>query len=424
MSDGMDLSRSKKFFILVLLMFAGMSIYALPYLRFNYYTPLQLALGLEGKNQAYGYLSFVYGMSNLIFYLPGGWIADKYSPKKLLVFSLVSTGIIGFWFSTFPSYNTALLIHGLWGITTVLTFWSTYIKVVNVMASEDEQGEMFGLLEGGRGLIEIIFAMGLMAIFARLGSNADSLAMVIRVYSGITMISGILLAIFLPEIKGEASDEEVTIGLIFEVLKKPTTWMLGGIIFTTYVFVGGGSYLTPYLELGFGLTVAMAGTISAIRGSAMKVLSAPIYGAISKKMGRSTPILLVGFIALMILSALLLIIPANPAFLPAMIAVVLGIGFFSYGQRGVYWAIIDELKTDTYMVGTTIGVASIIGFAPDAFLYPLFGSIMDNNQGLAGYRIIFLIFLAMATIGAVITFIAERRVVEIHREEIADEENL
>ena len=108
--------KGKKFLTFILMVLAMNTIYVLPYLMYNYYTPLQEAMGLVGRDADYGKLLNVYGIANVILYLPGGWIADKFDPKKLLVFSMLSTGALGLWESFWPSYTMLMIIHVLWEI--------------------------------------------------------------------------------------------------------------------------------------------------------------------------------------------------------------------------------------------------------------------------------------------------------------------
>ena len=117
-----SLFNSKRILVLLLLILAGGAIYELPYLRYYYYDALQAALELN--HTQYGTLMTAYGVTAMICYFPGGWLADKFSCKKLIVFALLATAALGFYFSTFPSYIISLLIHILWGITTSLIFWT------------------------------------------------------------------------------------------------------------------------------------------------------------------------------------------------------------------------------------------------------------------------------------------------------------
>ena len=58
-----------------------------------------------------------YGLVAMLAYFPGGWLADKYPAKILMIVSLVATGLLGLWISTFPSYPILLLIYILWGVS-------------------------------------------------------------------------------------------------------------------------------------------------------------------------------------------------------------------------------------------------------------------------------------------------------------------
>ena len=157
-------TKRSKVLTLILMILAMNTIYVLPYLMYSFYTPLQEAMGLVGRDADYGRLLNVYGMANIILYLPGGWIADKFDAKKLLVFSMVGTGILGLWEATWPSYTLLMVIHVMFAITTVLTFWSSSVKCVNMLADSGEQGSMFGSLEAGRGVVGLVLTLSLIHI--------------------------------------------------------------------------------------------------------------------------------------------------------------------------------------------------------------------------------------------------------------------
>ena len=100
--------------IMTVLSFSGGIIFLLPFLQEVYYIPLADALGLN--NTEVGSLMSVFGTTSLIVYFPGGWLADRVSPRKLITFSLFTTGAIGLYFATFPSYTISLVIHAVWGV--------------------------------------------------------------------------------------------------------------------------------------------------------------------------------------------------------------------------------------------------------------------------------------------------------------------
>jgi len=65
----------------------------LPFLFETFSIPLQDALGLT-KTQL-GSLMSVFGTTSLIFCFPGGWLDDRVSPRKLILFTCLSTNIGG-----------------------------------------------------------------------------------------------------------------------------------------------------------------------------------------------------------------------------------------------------------------------------------------------------------------------------------------
>ena len=114
------MSALRRWLIMACLSLSGGLIYLLPFLREVYYLPLQKALQIS--NTQLGVLMSVFGAMGLLTYFPGGWLADRVSPRKLITFSMLATGLSGFYFATFPSYPVSIAIHAFWGITCSLTF--------------------------------------------------------------------------------------------------------------------------------------------------------------------------------------------------------------------------------------------------------------------------------------------------------------
>ena len=61
------------------------------------------------SNLELGTLFSTYGIVAFLSYIFGGVLADKFSPKKLLSFSLIFTSLGGFYMMSYPSYLS--LIH-------------------------------------------------------------------------------------------------------------------------------------------------------------------------------------------------------------------------------------------------------------------------------------------------------------------------
>lgn len=67
----------------------------------SYYVAFQTATGFT--NTQLGLLLTVLGIASTILYLPGGYLADKFSPIKLMTIGLIGAGAIGFIIAQFPS---------------------------------------------------------------------------------------------------------------------------------------------------------------------------------------------------------------------------------------------------------------------------------------------------------------------------------
>ena len=92
---------------------AGELIFALPFHIARYFKP-SLMSALNINNTALGDAFAIYGVLALLWYLPGGIIADKYSPKKLMVVSLLLTGLGGFYYSAIPNFTGLKFLFGFW----------------------------------------------------------------------------------------------------------------------------------------------------------------------------------------------------------------------------------------------------------------------------------------------------------------------
>ena len=79
-------------------------------------------------------------------------MADRFSPRKLITLSMIANGLLGFWLATIPSFKVLLAIQLLMGVFLTLTYWSALIKMVRQLATSDQQGRYFGILEAGRNL--------------------------------------------------------------------------------------------------------------------------------------------------------------------------------------------------------------------------------------------------------------------------------
>ncbi|MBF0441053.1 MAG: MFS transporter [Oligoflexales bacterium] len=392
---------------LIILILAGGSIYFLPFLRETFHKPLMESFNLT--NIELGYLNTAYGIFALICYLPSGWLADRFSTRFLVTFSLLTTGILGFFFATIPSYKIAFLIHIGWGISTTLTFWAALIKRVRIWGGTGRQGRGFGLLEGGRGFVEAVITLVTVDIFSRYTNPKDGMVCAILIYSSISLVAALLFFIFsrkddLDEVvKNDPVKGNIAMsGIMRDVVSMPALWLIVIIILTGYTAFWGSYDVTPYATDAFKSNEVLGGYLSAFRMWFRPVV-AILAGLLADRIGIAKMIK-ASFLMLIVSFLTFALIPTNPS----MIWVLwVNTGFMAMNVfiiRGLYYALLDEVDIPMHLTGICVGVISLIAYTPDIFSPLLSGYLLDSYKGAQGHQIYFLINAIFCALGLAATF--------------------
>lgn len=395
-------SNVKRFLIIFILAFGTTAMYSLPYMKSSFYDPMQQALALS--HTQIGNLLSLYGLVGMVSYFIGGWFADRFSVRKLITFSLIASGLLGFYFSTFPSYSMILLIFVLWGFTTILTFFSASVKVVRMQGSESEQGRIFGFYEGLSGVSGTLISFIGLYFFGKFAEITIGFKYVVWLYSAASIICGILLFFLVEEKKDTgASDEGLSIKSLLKVVTMPKAWLIGLIIFSTYLVFSSLTYLSPYLSEVYVMPMTLVSALSIIRTYVIKMGASPITGVITDKVGSSIRVMFVGFILMTVSTAAYLVIPKGAAFIWIAVINMIILSVILFGFRGIYFASVSESNISLETTGAVVGFASFIGFSPDAFYYTVAGNWLDK-YGQTGYTYIFILSVVCAVIGIFATY--------------------
>ncbi len=379
---------------------SGGVIFLLPFLQEVYYLPLAEALGLN--NTQVGSLMSVFGVTAMLSYFPGGWLADRISPRILITLSLLATGLLGLWFAAFPSYRISLFIHGCWGVTITLLFWGAMIRATRGWAGADEQGKAFGILETGRGFGEVLASLAGLAAFGYLGSNAFALSTVIVGLSVLLTTMGLIAWFSLDagaQEEDARGDSEVGLQDVVAVLKMPVIWLIATVILTGYAAYWGTFRFTSYASDIFGLSVTIAASISVAK-MWLKPLAALIAGFVSDKAGIARSVAFL-FIVLVVSFAVFAVMPGRSALLPLMISNVAIASLAVFAMRGIYFALLEEGGIPMKVTGTAAGIVSMVGYTPDIFMPLLGGVLLDAYPGVEGYRYFFLTTAAICAVGCI-----------------------
>ena len=182
---------TEKWLTMGLLCLSGSVIFWLPLFSDIFYVPMQNAFGFR-KTQM-GLLLSTFGAVSLIAYFPGGWLADRFSPRKLITIALVTNALTGFIFSTLPSFEICLILFGIWGVTSAGILWSAMIKATRCWGTKEDQGKTYGILEGGRNISEVIATTVLLTVFAYSGGDDKAVSENIIWISCYTLILALLV---------------------------------------------------------------------------------------------------------------------------------------------------------------------------------------------------------------------------------------
>ncbi len=389
----------KQWLTLLAICIAGGVIFKVAYMRDVFYVPMREAFGVTDTQL--GWMMTAFAITQFIAYLPGGWITDIVPVKILVPLSLITTGLCGLWMASFPDFKIVLLIQAIMGITITLLFWEAMIKGTRMIGTHEEQGRLFGLLEGGRGLFSTLISFAALAIFGQFLDAKMGLRTTMIFYGLILCALGVLTFFLIEknETEGELHPMEALKGMV-QVAKLPKVWLAGAIIFFGYSFYNGLGYLTPYLTDEYGMSVNLGAALSIVRTYLIAFLAAPVGGIIADKMGSRISYLKVAFVIGSILTALYLIIPSGSSIV-IVVAVMLILAVVIMTIRGIYYSTTSEIGIPLALSGAAAGILSLVGNTPDLFIFTLYGSFIDQFPGAQGYKYIFIVMIVFAVLGLV-----------------------
>ena len=410
---------NRHFQLFVVIVAAG-AIFPLLYLRQNFEISI-----LQSFDITLSQLSNCYALMGLIFavtYLPSGWLADRFTPRLLILNSLVMTGSLGVWFASIPSYQNLLFIFSGWGISTGLTFWAAHIKIVSILARGDYQGRFFGLLDGGRGLLAAVLAsLGVFAFSvafplgydaATLEQKGAVLQQVIYGYTVVTAAVGVLVWFTLRGLDGETDDTQSASTADFfrqikAVIKLRVVWLQTTVLVCAYTSYKAFDQYALFAVRGHGIDEIDAAQIVAT-GAWTRPIAALALGLLGDRFGISR-MALVCFVLLIMSHSLFAFTGTALGTLSMILLNTLVTGIAIFGLRGLYFGLLEEGKIPLAVTGTAVGLVSVIGYTPDVYIAAVAGYLIDQSPGLAGFQHLFMLLLGFSVVGAIAAIAFERQ---------------
>jgi len=400
-----------KWLILTCLIIAGEIIFSLPFHVIRYFRPTFLEV-FQLTNTQVGDAIAVYGITAMIAYFPSGVIADRFSARKLMSISLFATALGGIWLAFLPNQLSLSVSFGYWGVSNILLFWSAMLRTTREWGGNLAQGRAFGILDGGRGLMSAVAAsVAVLFLSAFLKGNMEEVSVeqteqalksVIWMYTVITFFAGILIWLFIPDVKIKATTSESFKGII-KVLKRRSTWLQAAVIICAYCGYKGLDFYTIYGVDTLGIDEVTSARLMS-NAAYLRPVGAVAAGFIADRFTtKKTIISLFGLLTICYV-LLLLFSPEKTS----RVLIFINLGFtilVVFALRGVYFALFEETRVPKNLTGTTIGLVSLVGFTPDIFFNSVAGRIIDASPGKEGYFNFYLLLMIFAFVGLLTTIL-------------------
>ena len=398
------MTKAQKYLAIAALSLSGGSIFYIPYMRFYFQTPMLEAFRIN--NEQLGFFYSIYALGCIFSYIPGGILADRYKPKKVLVVSLVCQCALCLILAVSLNYKVAMGIWFMFAFTTTFVFWASLIKAVRMIGTPEEQGKVYGLYYAGNGVVNTIIGFITVAAFAYVNEKrgaAAGIRAVILVSIAATALSALAVALFFKD--GDSNDEEkerFSFAAILPLIKTPIVWLIAFTVFCAFALFSSCTYFVPFLTDVMGVSVETSATLGVIRTNLFLLFCAPLGGFIADRFQSTSKWFLIVMTLLAVSFAGFYIMPADTS-QALTIALSLVPGALSLMMYGIAFSIVEECKIPRRLTGIVVGLASIIGFSPDLFFHAMFGQWIDT-YGAMGYKYIFLFLTGLCILGMFLAY--------------------
>lgn len=407
--------QGKRWFAMFSLILAGETIFFLPFVLARVFRPTLLEV-FQINNFELGTFFSVYGIVALEAYLFGGPLADRIAAPKLMSAALVTTALGGIFLYTIPEPAQMKWLYGYWGCTTILLFWAALMRATRKWGGKMQQGRAFGLLDGGRGLTVALIGTVAVAVLsgvlpedsstASLEEKTEAFKRVILFASAFVFLVGLMVRFTLPN---EHSDSAALAGPQFswaqlkDVLKMKAVWFQAVIIVCAY----SGYKVSDDFSL-LARDLLDYGPVESARVGTLVLWIRPIAaisaGLLADRLNVSK-MMMVSF-SLMLSGGLIIGTGiANGAVVWMVFMAIISSCLGMFAMRGLYFAIMEEVRIPFPVTGTAVGVASIVGYTPDIFMGPLMGTLLDGSPGVVGHQHVFLLLSGFAAVGLIVVFL-------------------
>lgn len=398
--------------LLVLSATAGL-MYLAPFLRFSFYDQMMSALQITDVQM--GTIGSIYGLFYVIAFLPSGFLSEKFDTKLLLAISNIAMCLCTVWYAFYPGYKAYLIIHALYGLFSVGTFWSPYLKAVRGLASEEKQGTIFGLSEGLRGVAQTIVSFICVGALSVASSVTVGFRMTLWINAAAYASLAVAVIFLLPSSKQEKettqTDKKTGDFAIINFLKSPSIWICIFIIMAGYcVWTTTNSYIGTYCTRVLGIDANLSSTLSIIRSYIIVFVAGASGGILIDRFRTKGQGLLVAFL-LVSLSAAGILLTNNLVFVCVIVTVILS--YIVNVVKSTYWSILGDAGIPLEATGMATGIISLIALTPDIFAPPVISRFLSYGEQIGsletGFNMMLIWIIVWAVIGITASFFLKKK---------------
>ncbi|MDG1133143.1 MAG: MFS transporter [Pseudomonadales bacterium] len=367
--------------------------------------PQMLELWQISKTQ-FGLLMSIYGIVHNIFYIALAWAQDRFSPRVLIPLNMILGGITTFFLGKTTDFATLCFLFVMLSLWCEGAFWPAVLSAVRKSTSDGNQGKIFGLLEGGRGGVELFQNLLTVGLYTALGYSLFGLELAFMVNAVIMVILGVVTWFSLPKqtlLKSagdaKAANREVLAGMKV-TLGLAEVWLAGAVGFCVYMIYTALPFFLTYLNELYALPALAVSIFGIASTSGGRIAVALPSGFIADRyLGGPSGGMGVALILVAILAMCMTALPGGDGSMWPAISLMLTIAFLIFFMRSLYFAPFGEMGLPPRFSGSVIAIAAFIIYLPTSFAYLLWGVLLDSNQGVQGYQYMFTVLAIVAVTG-------------------------
>ncbi|MDO4289271.1 MAG: MFS transporter [Eubacterium sp.] len=386
--------------------------YLTPLIRFTFYDQMVAALGISDVEL--GTIASAYGIFSVICYVPSGILAEKFNTKKLLIISCAAMCLITIWYAFLPGFWALMVIHGLYGIFSIATFWSPYLKAVRNLGDESEQGRLFGISEGIRGVAQTAVAFFCLWVMGFFANEVMGFQAVLFINAVVFAILTLLVIFLVPDFdKGrekpvQAAEKKES---MWKMLLESSTWLCIFVIVCGYILWNTvNSYMGTYCTRVLNISPEMSSALSVIRSYIIVFVAGVTGGIIMDRFKFKGTGMFFAFLASGICAAAVLF-TSQAVIVCVVVTVVLS--YLVNVLKSTYWSILGEAGVPLEKTGMATGIISLIALSPDFFVAPIISRFLAYGESLGdvtiGFNMMIIWMVVWSALGIVSALCLKRR---------------